>query len=363
MLRDLSCTITISLILTRIKTLNLFVFASWQCFEIYCQVVFELTLESMYKELNKIFCLYRCHLNILLINYTFEFVLIFHKIFMYVRISEIQNDSKSWMIIDKRMKNNHLVRRINFDDNKLKKFKFDKLVEEDVSYNFCKRFNNDIDYSNYFWKHQCVVCQFDNHDMKKCSQIFNFSISTTNRIFVENFCRHWLVSIISISLLSISESFSYELTSKNASSLKNSNSFHVETWEAYLQRHFDRRFVKTLIQLITCYVKIKYIEFNQLLLSSNHFFVFNAFDILTNDLHKQIKIHRIIRVQKTLFTHFISFFLKLISKIDENWKRIHDLSYLKTNVKRIVISINVYILEKWDIFEYVIFDETMKILI
>ena len=66
-----------------------------RCFEIYCQIVLELTLESMYRELNKVFCLYRCHLNILLINYTFEFVLVFHKIFMYARISEIQDDSKS----------------------------------------------------------------------------------------------------------------------------------------------------------------------------------------------------------------------------------------------------------------------------
>ena len=333
-----------------------------RCFEIYCQIVLELTLESMYKKLNKVFCLYRCHLNTFLINYTFEFVLVFHKTFMYARISEIQDDSKRWMIIDKRMKNNHLVRRNNVDDNKLKKLKFDKL-ERDVSYDLCKRFNNDIDCSRCFWKHQCVICQSSNHDMKRCTQISNVSISTINKISIEQSRRHWLVSIISISLLSINESFSYELTSKNASFLKNSKSLHIDAWKAYLQKHLDRQFVKTLVRLITCDAKIEYIELNQLLLSSNHFFVFNALDIFTNDFHKQMKTHRITKVKETLFAHFVSFSLRLISKTNESWKRIHNLSYLKANAKRIVISINVYILEEWNILEYVIFDEIVQILI
>ena len=64
-------------------------------FKSYCQIVLELTLESIYKKFNKVFYLYRCHLNIFLINYIFEFVLIFHKNFIYVRINEIQNESKN----------------------------------------------------------------------------------------------------------------------------------------------------------------------------------------------------------------------------------------------------------------------------
>ena len=63
-----------------------------KCFEMYCQIVLELILESIYKKLNKIFFIYRCHLNVLLINYIFDSILIFHKIFMYARINEIQND-------------------------------------------------------------------------------------------------------------------------------------------------------------------------------------------------------------------------------------------------------------------------------
>ena len=63
-----------------------------RCFEVYCQVVLELAPESMYRELNKAFCLYRCHLNTLLASYTFESVLAFHKTFMYARISEVQDD-------------------------------------------------------------------------------------------------------------------------------------------------------------------------------------------------------------------------------------------------------------------------------
>ena len=155
-----------------------------KCFEMYCQIVLELILESMYRKLNKIFFMYRCHLNVLLINYIFDSMLIFHKIFMYARINEIQNDLERWKIIDKRMKNNYLIRRNkDFENNKFKNSKLDKLVEEKMSYDYCKRFNHDFECQSCFWKYQYVVCQLLNHNMKKCFQIFSFS--KVNKTFID----------------------------------------------------------------------------------------------------------------------------------------------------------------------------------
>ena len=259
-------------------------------FEMYCQIVLELTLESMYKKLNKVFFIYRCYLNALLINYFFDSMLIFHKIFMYARINEIQNDLEKWKIIDKRMKDNYLIcRNRDFENNKLKNSKLDKLVEKKMSYDYCKRFNHDLECQNCSWKHQCVVCQSLNHNMKKCFQIFSFS--RINKILIDISRRQWLTTIISIFLQSINENFSYELTFANVSSLQHSKSLRIIAWETYLQHHLDRRFVKILIAIMTYDAKVEYIDFNQLLLFTNHFFAFNAFEILTIDFQKQIKTH------------------------------------------------------------------------
>ena len=73
-----------------------------------------------------------------------------------------------------------------------------------------------------------------------------------------------------------------------------------------------------------------------------------------------MKTHRIIKFINTFFAHFISSSLRLISKIDDDWKRIHDFSYLKIIAKRTIISINVYIFENEDTFEYVTFDEIVQ---
>ena len=93
------------------------------------------------------------------------------------------------MTIDKRMEDNHLVRRNNAGDNKLKKLKSDK-PEGGVPYGLCRRFNNDIDCPGCSWKHQCAICQSSNHGMKRCTQTSNASISTANRTPVEQPRRH-----------------------------------------------------------------------------------------------------------------------------------------------------------------------------
>ena len=147
-----------------------------RCFEVYCQIVLELALESVYREFNKAFFMYRCHSNFLLTSYIFDSVLAFHKIIMYARINEIQDDLEGWRIIDKRMEDNYLIRR-NRDsgDSKPRGSKSDKPTEGRVPYGYCKRFNHDLECQGCSYKHQCAVCQSPSHSMKKCSQTFSFS--------------------------------------------------------------------------------------------------------------------------------------------------------------------------------------------
>ena len=63
-----------------------------------------------------------------------------------------------------------------------------------------------------------------------------------------------------------------------------------------LQNHKNQKFVRIFCEIFIFDVKIEYIDSMQLILIKNYFFVFNAFDILTIDFYKQMKIKRITRI-------------------------------------------------------------------
>ena len=155
------------------------------------------------------------------------------------------------------------------------------------------------------------------------------------------------------------ENFFYKLTIFDESFFENSKSINVDNWRLWLKKHENRNFANALIDIFIFDIKIEYIESKQLILINNHFFVFNAFDIFIKNFQKQMKIHCITRVNDTFHEIFISFSLNFVSKTNDDWKRIHDLSYLK----RKFISVNVFIFEKRDILKYIIFDEIVVVLI
>ena len=76
-----------------------------------------------------------------------------------------------------------------------------------------------------------------------------------------------------------------------------------------------------------------------------------------------MKIHRITRITSTFIEHFIFFSFDLMSKADDDWRRIHDLFYFKFKENRVVVSVNAYIPEEWSILKYVTFDEIVDALI
>ena len=142
-----------------------------KCFEIYYQIILELAHIVTRFELQKTLIIYRIRLITLVINHTFEFLLFFHKTFVYTRIYESQNDLEIWRLIDKQLKNTYLVRRIKNDFLKAKTFthSFDnkkRLVR--ISIDYYRRFNNDLKCEKCTYKHICAIYQSSNHKQKKC---------------------------------------------------------------------------------------------------------------------------------------------------------------------------------------------------
>ena len=325
----------------------------FKCFEIYCQIVLKFVFSKIYRKLNFFITIYRLRLYTLLSTYIFDSMMIFHKIFVYARICENQNNSNDWFIVDQHIEQTHLIRR-HIESFKLKNFIknfFDWIV---IFRSYCRSFNFFRFCTSCQYKHNCFYCQFIEHENKACF------ISTINRISISN-SRRWLEIdfAISNSLRYISEDFFYELTIFNESSLDDSNFVNVINWRWLLKKHENRKFANALAKIFIFDVKIEYIESKQLTLIKNHFFVFNAFDIFTKNFHKQMKTHRIIRIQNIFQKFFISFSLNLVSKTNDDWKRIHDLLYSK----RKCISINVFISKKRDTLKYIIFDEVVIVLI
>ena len=282
-------------------------------------------------------------------------MLFFYKTFVYARICEDQNDLEIWRLIDKQLKNTHLVRRVKNEFLKAKTFTHssdDKRRLARVSVDYCRRFNNDLKCEKCNYKHVCAICQLSNHEQKKCKQ------TTTKNNKISIFRRSWLL-MISNFLLCINERFSYEMTISKETSLMKSNLLIINSWVARLESYSNRCFAKTLMRIFNHDAKIEYIDSSCLNLIENHIFVNNAFDLLIVDLNKQLNAHRITQVVETFFKHFISSSLDLILKVDEKWRRIHDLFYSKV-VKSIFV--NAHISKTWDALKYTTFDEILETL-
>jgi hypothetical protein len=127
--------------------------------------------------------------------------------------------------------------------------------------------------------------------------------------------------------------------------------------EKWLIRYASRSFWfdvhRVILDIIQCDAKIEYIDSSQLILSKNLIFVNEASDIITNDVNSQVEKSRIAQVNNVL-EFFISFSLELVSKSNDDWRRIHHLSHLKKS------SINDHISREWETLKYFIIDETIE---
>ena len=154
-----------------------------------------------------------------------------------------------------------------------------------------------------------------------------------------------------------SEELLYDVAFDNVFMLEIKMSLKVKAWRLYLLEHFDQHFVSKLLGIIKRGVNVEYIGNKKFLIFINHRSVNEVFDILTTDFNKQRTAQRMSKMSFSLFSHYICSSLGLVLKHDDEWRRIHDLSYLKNN------SVNENIIEGAEILKYVTFDEIIAVFI
>ena len=248
------------------------------------------------------------------------------KTFVYARIYEDQNDSEIWRLSDRQLKDLYLVRRIKNNFLKTKTFIHsfdDKKRLARISVDYCRRFNNNLKCEKYIYKHICAIYQSSNHKQKKCKQ----ATTRNNKTSISR--RSWLFMILNF-LLCISEKLSYKMTTSNESSLVKSNFLIINSWVARLESYSNRCFAKTLMRIFNHDAKIEYIDSSCLDLTQNRIFVNNISNLLIFDLNKQLNAHRITKIVETSFKYFISSSIDLVLKVDDEWRRIHDLIVIPT---------------------------------
>ena len=160
-----------------------------QCMKIYDTMIVQLTHFIVKKKLVKSIFIYKNRLFFLFEQHTFESVIEYHKMFIYIRICEDQNDVQTWRIIDHTLEASYLSKKLR----KLRKsystyhisaysisayftstYSADHIIYStnyaDIFIEHCKRFNFD-DHCTFFlykYKYLCGTCQSSNHDIKDC---------------------------------------------------------------------------------------------------------------------------------------------------------------------------------------------------
>jgi hypothetical protein len=201
----------------------------------------------------------------------------------------------------------------------------------------CNRYNVEFEcYLNCKYRHACLICEIENHLALQCSIEREQSLSreaswdreesskrdrNTNAISRK---RSWFA--IFDSLRWIFEFFFYTLIDEMF--LRDLDSLKRNDWLDMFRDHFNLTYTRVILDIIQCDAKIEYIDSSQLILSENLIFVNEAFDIITNNVNSQIEKSRIAQVNNVL-EFFISFSLELVSKSNDDWRKIHHLSHFK----------------------------------
>ena len=225
----------------------------------------------------------------------------------------------------------------------------------------CVAFNNNTRCDeNCKYKHVCIKCQQKNHDKFECfNKIFKWLIDSffffSVSFFLSSFYSRQM--IMSISIEWSFESLLYDVAFENASDLEIKMSLKTKKWNLRLRNYSDRNFVIKLLDIIKRDANIEYIENKKFRIFNNHNSINEIFDILIVDLVKQMTAHRLSRVRDVLSSHYVCSSLSLISKHDDDWRRIHDLSYFRDD------SINESIILNAKTLKYVTIDEIIAVLI
>jgi hypothetical protein len=146
----------------------------------------------------------------------------------------------------------------------------------------------------------------------------------------------------------------YPLANTSASPLTHPGPLDPAAWSQWLINHPDRRYAKTLADIITYGARIGYTGPSQTILSRNLASANESPQTLSADIHAQFRKGQLGKLA-TLPPKFISSPLGLVPKSDGAWRRIHHLSHPQGN------SVNDHIPPEWGTLTYASFDQALRL--
>ena len=213
-------------------------------------------------------------------------------------------------------------------------------------------------YGQCRYAHVCFNCQ-QNHAVMTCikSQAFNVNSVPLGQRVTKSF--DWLATSCSASssLIFVFERFPYTSFEAFDPNLSQQGPLKIERWKAWLKNHSDTTYVKTLVGILRKGAKIGYRGSPLNHRNKNHFSALSAPDILTADLQKQLQQNRLAMINMNSEPQFVCSPLRLVSKHDDGWRRIHDLFFPYG------CSVNDGISQAWDALKYTTFDEAVDALL
>jgi hypothetical protein len=238
----------------------------------------------------------------------------------------VQN-SFLWETSDKIIENCILIK-------KKKQSQTSKSVETTSRFSqMCNRYNVEFEcHLNFRYRHACFICEIENHFSSQCSsdreQMWSREDSSQKKrdreINAISREKLWLAMLDSLRW--IFEFFLYILIDEML--LRDLDSLKKNDWSNMLRNYFDLAYMRVIFSIIQCDAKIEYIDSSQLILNENLIFVNKVSDIITNNVNNQVEKSRISQVNEILEFFILSSF-ELVSKSNNDWRRIHYLSHYR----------------------------------
>ncbi len=313
-----------------------------RCLKVYNQCFIKTINDQLKHSLQASLAWYINYLQKLHLHYIFESLRIFYFYFHEICMVKEVNDLNKWYNAEDKLVDRALIKKTSIIafQTKYQSQKIRKQSSTELS--ICNKFNDDsCIYFSCTYQHICNECD-ETHAAINCK-----TSNSNNQLIIK---RKW--RWISISLISISKFFSYQLMKIDEISLARRDFLDASAWQTQLVEHFDRKYVQTLLFIIEHEAKIEYQSLDQLILSKNLFSTNEASDTLQINLTQQARCNWLIEIQHVSH-RFIFSSLRLISKKNDCWRWIHHLSYSKEK------SVNCFISENWESIEYFIFDQTI----
>ena len=124
-----------------------------------------------------------------------------------------------------------------------------------------------------------------------------------------------------------------------------------------MKDHPDTTYAKTLAGILRKGAKIGYRDPFLNHRNQNHLSALSTPDLLTADLQKQLQYNRLTKIEPDSKAQFNYSPLRLVPKHNDDWRRIHDLSFPYDN------SVNNDIPRDWGTLKYTTFDKTVDALL